>query len=65
MSQKYIKQHFSDIKGYANEIEQRMDDTCYTMDFLLEENRHYLEMCQENNYNYILIDDCYNIEINL
>ena len=63
MSQNYIQTHFSDIKKYANEIEQRIDDTWCTMDFVIEENERYLRMCQEHNGNMILIEDCYQIEI--
>ncbi len=63
MSRNYIEQHFSDIKNYANEIEQRMDDTCCTMDSVLADNANYLEMCEKYSCNYILIDDCYQIDI--
>lgn len=63
MSQNYIQTHFSDIKKHANEIEQRIDDTWCTMDFVIEENERYLRMCQEHNGNMILIEDCYQIEI--
>ncbi len=52
-------------KKYANVIEQRIDDTWCNMDFFLEENADYLKMCKEHNYPYILIDDCYQIEIDL
>lgn len=65
MSRKYIEQHFSDIKAHANIIEQRMDDTWCTMESVLEENAHYLEMCQKYGHNYIFIDYCYQVEIEL
>lgn len=65
MSKNYIEQHFLDIKKYANEIEQRIDDSWCTVRSVLEDNAHYLEICQKNNYNYILIDDCYQVEIEL
>ena len=65
MSQGYIEQHFSDIKEHADEIEQRMDDTGCTMDSVLEDNAYYFEMCQKHGCNYILIDDCYHVEIDL
>lgn len=65
MSKKYIEQHFSDIKEYANEIEQRIDDTWYTMKSVIEDNAHYLKMCEERGYNYILIDSEYKVEIDL
>lgn len=31
----------------------------------LEDNTYYLNMCEEYNCNYILIDDCYQVEANL
>lgn len=65
MSRKYIEQHFSDIKEHANEIEQRIDDTWCTMESVLEENAYYLEMCQKYDRNYILIDDYYQVDIDL
>lgn len=65
MSRKYIEQHFSEIKEHANEIEQRLDDTWCTMESVLEENAYYLEMCQKYDCNYILIDDYYQVDIDL
>ena len=65
MSENYIKSHFSDIKKYANVIERRIDDSWCTVDSVLEENARYLEMCRKYDCNYILIDDRYEVEIDL
>lgn len=65
MSRNYIEQHFLDIKYYANEIEQRIDDSGCTIQSVLKDNAYYLEMCQKHNCNYILIDDCYQVEVEL
>lgn len=65
MSRDYIERHFSEIKKYANEIEHRIDDSWCTKDSVLEENTHYLEMCQKYNCSYILIDKRYQVEIDL
>ncbi len=65
MSRNYIEQHFSDIKEHANEIEQRLDDTGCTITSVLEENAHYSELCQKYGCNYLLIDDCYQVDIDL
>src|SRR5699024_2889087 len=35
MSESYIKAHFSDIKKYANAVEQRIDDSGYTLEHAL------------------------------
>ncbi len=65
MSENYIKDHFFDIKKYANVIEKRLDDSYCTIESVLQDNNRYLKMCQKYNYNYILIDDNYQIDINL
>ena len=65
MSRNYIEQHFSDIKEHANEIEQRLDDTGCTITSVLAENAHYSELCQKYGCNYLLIDDCYQVDIDL
>ena len=62
MSEKYITNHFDDIREYANIIEKRMDDSCYTLESALAQNRENLKMCQEYGCDYILIDDIYKVE---
>ena len=61
MSENYIKNHFEDIKTYANVIEKRLDDDC-NMDGLLQDNAQILNECKKHNLNYLLIDDKYNID---
>ena len=65
MSEEYIKNHFADIKKYANVIEKRMDDEWCTMESVLSENAQMLEFAKKYNVNYILIDDKYEINIEL
>ena len=65
MSENYIKNHFDDIKKYANTIENRLDDEWCTMENVLSANSHMLTLAQQHNANYILIDDKYEIDINL
>ena len=65
MSEKLYKKPFSDIKKYADVIERRIDDSWCTVDSVLEENARYLEMCRKYDCNYILIDDRYEVEIDL
>ena len=62
MSEKYIKNHFADIKQHANIIENRLHDDC-TMESVLKDNAQFLESAQKHNVNYVLIDDEYKIEI--
>ena len=65
MSEKYIRNHFADIKKYANAIENRLDDECCTMESVLEDNAKVLSLAQKYNVNYILIEDDYEISIAL
>lgn len=64
MSEDYIRNHFADIKGYANIIENRLDDDC-TMESVIEDNRQILELAIEHKVNYIFIDEEYKIDIDL
>lgn len=63
MSEKYINNHFSDIKKYASVIENRLDDEWCTFESVMEDNRAVMENIKKYNVNYILIDDDYNILI--
>lgn len=65
MSEKYIKNHFSDIKKYANVIEKRLDDEYCTLESVLRDNAEMLERCREYKVNYILLDDTYEFDIKL
>ena len=65
MSEKYIRNYFADIKKYANMIENRLDDECCTMESVLEDNAEVLSLAQKHNVNYILIEDEYEISIDL
>ena len=60
MSQKYIKNHFDDIKKYENVIENRLCDDC-TIETLIKDNLIVLELAKVHNVNYILIDEKYEI----
>ena len=65
MSEAYIRNHFADIKKYANVIENRGDDTDYTLESVLADNLEMLILAREYNVSYILIDDKYEINIDL
>jgi 2-phosphoglycerate kinase len=62
MSEEYIKNHFANIKTYANVIEARIDDDC-TIESVLADNAQILALAQKHNVNYILIEDKYEIDI--
>ncbi len=63
MSEAYIRSHFADIKGYANVIEQRLDDSDYTLECALADNAEMLSQAQKHGVRYILIDDRYEIKL--
>ena len=65
MSQEYIRNHFDDIRKYAKVIEKRLDDDWCTMDNILTDNAEILKLAHKYNANYILIDDKYEINIDL
>ena len=65
MSEKYIKNHFVDIKKYASVIENRLDDEWCTMEGVLSDNAEILELARKNKVDFVLIDDEYEISIEL
>ena len=65
MSADYIKKHFVDIKKYANVVEKRLSDEWCTMEKVLEENARFLKLASKHRANYILIDNEYQIDIDL
>ena len=65
MSERYIRNKFSDIKKYAREVEARIDDEWCTLQSVLDDNKEMMELAKKYNVNYILIDDKYEVDIDL
>lgn len=65
MSENYIRNHFQDIKTYANIAEKRKDDDWCTTEHVLEENAKFLALAQKYDANIIFIDDKYEINMDL
>lgn len=65
MSADYIKTHFADIKKYANVVEKRLSDEWCTMEKVLVENARFLKLARKHRADYILIDNEYQIDIDL
>lgn len=65
MTENYIEKYFDDIKNFANTIENRGDDSDLTKETILRENIRNLEMCKKYKCKYILIDDNYEVDIEL
>ena len=65
MSEDYIRDHFAEIKKYADVIESRSDDEDCTLESVIEENARFLALAQIYNVDYIIISDKYEIDIDL
>ena len=65
MSERYIREHFADIKNYASVIEERLDDSECTIESVLEDNTKVLAQCEQHGVEYVLIDEDYRIEFKL
>lgn len=63
MSEQYIRNHFADIRKYASVIEERMEDEECTLEKTLQDNKAILALCQKHDVNYVLIDECYQVDI--
>ncbi len=64
MSEKYINSHFDNIIKYERIIENRPENSC-AKEEILKDNAKLLSLAKEHNFNYILIDDNYEINIDL
>ena len=65
MSENYIKNHFDDIKYYADVIEKRLDDSYCTLENVLKDNSEFFNNARKHNSECIIIDDEYNTDIDL
>ena len=65
MSERYINNNFADIRKFANVIENRLDDEWCTMENVLKDNSEILKLAEMHDVNYILIDDKYEIKVDL
>ena len=61
MTKEYMESHFEEIVSHANDIEQRLDDSDLSKEWLIEENLRNLEHCRKFGCAYILIDEKYEI----
>lgn len=65
MSENYIRNHFSNIRRYANVIENRVDDEWCTPENVLSDNSYILKIAKKHKVNFVLIDDEYKVDIDL
>lgn len=65
MTESYIKNNFESIKKYASAVEKRGDDEWCTVERVLEENNTFFTSAKKYNVNTVVIDDRYEIDIDL
>lgn len=65
MTEKYIRNNYDNIKMYENIIENRKKQEDIKIDELIEENKYNLDMCRKYGNEYVLIDDKYNINLEI
>lgn len=65
MTEKYIRNSFSDIISHENDIEQRLFSEDITEEELIRENKFYLHGAKEYNNEIILIEDKYQTDIEI
>lgn len=63
MSEEYIRTHYGQIRAFANMAEHRLDDSGCTLESLLRDNAHVLQMCRRYGLPYTLIDGEYRVEL--
>lgn len=63
MSDKYIVDHFDDIRRFASVIEDRGDDDDCTIEMVRRDNSLMREQCSRYGAEYILIDEEYKVDI--
>lgn len=63
-SEEYIRQHFADIVKYGSVIEKRLS-TDIVADDLIKTNGYNLEQCKSRSYNYVLVEEVYQIDIDV
>lgn len=65
MSDRYITAHFDDIRKFASVIEDRGGDEDCTMEMVRRDNALMLEQCIRHGATCILIDETYQVDIEL
>ena len=65
MTEKYIRNNYDNIKMYENIIENRKKQEDIKIDELIKENKYNLDMCGKYGNEYVLIDDKYDINLEI
>ena len=59
MTDRYIDEHFDDIRSHGSDIEKRLDDSGLTAEQVRKDNRRYIEGFRNAGEKVLLIDDDY------
>ncbi|MCM1083252.1 MAG: ATP-binding protein [Clostridium sp.] len=65
MTENYIRNNYREIIKYENIIEKRKEPDSTNLEDLVSENMYNLELCKKHKNKYILIDDKYDVKIEL
>ena len=65
MTDNYINNHFDDILNYADIIEKRIDNNFIRKEEFIRENLEILKQAELNNNDYILINDKYEVDLDI
>lgn len=65
MTEKYINKNYDNIKMYENSIEVRKNKEDIDVNELIKENKYNLEMCEKYANHYILINNKYEVNLDL
>ena len=65
MTEEYINSNYNNIQQYSNIIENRICDENINKEELIRENKYNLEVSKKYNNRYILIDDKYEVNLEL
>ena len=57
MTEEYIDEHFDDIRRHGSDIENRLDDSDLSADWVKEENRKYIEGFQKLGERIVLTEE--------
>lgn len=65
MTEEYINRNYDNIKMYENSIEVRKNKEDIDVNELIKENKYNLELCKKYANHYILIDNKYEVNLDL
>ena len=65
MTPEYIRHHFASILQFASRMEMRPDDEDLQPDALIQDNQANWEQCRRHGYEYIWIDNTYQVDMDL